>query len=206
MFKDRVDAGKKLAKEIEKVKDKYVDPVVITIPRGGVVVANEVAKALNAPLDLIFIRRLEYNGKIIGSISEMGIVFLNKELAADVDENELQQIAIEAIQDMARERDYYKHDPIMLEDKDVIIVDDGVVSGSSIYLTAQTIVRDKPRTVTIATPVMPDNDEIKEMFHKSSHHLAVLHMPKDFMALAKWYDEFDEVSKKEVKEILKNYV
>jgi predicted phosphoribosyltransferase len=206
MFKDRKEAAKLLAKELEKVKNKYKDPVVISIPRGGVIVGDEIAKSLNAPLDIIFVKRLEYDNKIIGSISEIGLVFLNKDLVSNIPQDELQQLAIDAIADMARERDYYKYEPIILEDKDVIIVDDGVITGASIYLTAQTIVRDKPRSITVATPIMPQNEEIISMFKNSSHHLAVLEYAKDFMSLNKWYEHFEEVSKKEVKEILKNYV
>ena len=210
MFKDRIEAGKKLAKEIKKLKDEniIIDPVVIALPKGGVPVAAEVAKELNAPLDIFFVKKIpapDNEELAIGSVSESGLVFVNKEIVEKlgIDESYIQQKAIEKLQEIAREREKYKVEPQILEDKDVILVDDGIATGASIYLAAQSIVRDKPRKVVIASPVAPRDSAISEMLRSVSHYLIILEQPEFFMSVGKWYEDFHQLSDKEVKEILK---
>ena len=210
MFKDRIEAGKKLAKEIKKLKDEniIIDPVVIALPKGGVPVAAEVAKELNAPLDIFFVKKIpapDNKELAIGSISESGLVFVNKEIVEKlgVDENYIQQTAIEKLQEIAREREKYKVEPQILEDRDVILVDDGIATGASMYLAAQSIVRDKPRKIVIASPVAPRDNTITEMLRGVSHYLILLEQPEFFMSVGKWYEDFHQLSDKEVKEILK---
>jgi len=210
MFKNRSEAGKKLAKEIKKLKDEniIVNPVVIALPKGGVPVAAEVAKELNAPLDIFFVKKIpaaDNEELAIGSVSESGIVFVNKEIVQKlgVDETYIQQKATEKLQEIARLREKYKVEPQILEDKDVILVDDGIATGASMYLAAQSIVRDKPRKIIIASPVAPRDVAISEMLRSASHYLIILEQPEFFMSVGKWYEDFHQLSDKEVKEILK---
>jgi len=209
MFRNRNEAGKKLAKEIKKLKDEniIIDPVVIALPKGGVPVAAEVAKELNAPLDIFFVKKIpapDNEELAIGSVSESGLVFVNKEIVEKlgVDESYIQQKAMEKLQEIAREREKYKVEPQILEDRDVILVDDGIATGASMYLAAQSIVRDKPRKIVIATPVAPRDAAITEMLRSVSHYLIILEQPEFFMSVGKWYDDFHQLSDNEVKEIL----
>ena len=209
MFKDRIEAGKKLAQEIKKLKDEniIIDPVVIALPKGGVPVAAEVAKELNAPLDIFFVKKIpapDNEELAIGSVSESGLVFVNKEIVEKlgVDESYIQQTATEKLQEIAREREKYKVEPQILEDRDVILVDDGIATGASMYLAAQSIVRDKPRKIVIAAPVAPRDAAITEMLRSVSHYLIILEQPEFFMSVGKWYDDFHQLSDNEVKEIL----
>jgi len=210
MFKDRIEAGKKLAKEVKKLKDEniIIDPVVIALPKGGVPVAAEMAKELNAPLDIFFVKKIpapDNEELAIGSVSESGLVFVNKEIVEKlgIDESYIQQKATEKLQEIAREREKYKVEPQILEDRDVILVDDGIATGASMYLAAQSIVRDKPIKIVIAAPVAPRDAAITEMLRSVSHYLIILDQPEFFMSVGKWYEDFHQLSDKEVKEILK---
>jgi len=213
IFKDRNEAGKLLAKEIKKLKDEgyIIDPVVIALPRGGIPVAFEIAKELNAPLDLFFVKKIpapQNEELAIGSVSESGLVFINKEIVERLGINEeyIQQAAMEKIQEIARLREKYKVEPQILEDKDVILVDDGIATGASMFLAAQSIVREKPRKIIIAAPVAPRDSELEKMLTSVSHRLIILEKPEFFMSVGKWYEDFHQLSDEEVKEYLKKAI
>jgi predicted phosphoribosyltransferase len=215
IFKDRFEAGRLLGERLKKLKEegKIVDPVVVALPRGGVPVGYEVAKALNAPLDILFVKKIPSplnKEAAIGSISETGQAFINKEaldklaeMGFPVDDEYIRTQAMEKIQEMARKRDKYKIEPIMLEDKDVILVDDGIATGASMYLAAQSVVRDLPRSITIAAPVAPLDENVLGMLKKVSHHLEILQTPPMFMSVGQWYEDFHQLSDEEVKDLLK---
>ena len=211
IFKDRIEAGKLLAKELKKLNLK--NPLVIALPRGGVPVGFEVAKELNAPLDILFVKKIPSpinEEAAIGSVSESGLVFINKEAiellnsrGIPVDEEYIQQKAIEKIQEMARKREKYGIEPIPIEGKDVIIVDDGIATGSSMFLASNTVVREHPNSITIAAPVAPSDENVLDMLRKVSHHLVILHTPPMFMSVGQWYEDFHQLSDEEVIEYLK---
>lgn len=206
MFKDRKEAGKLLAKNLKKLQ-KIVDPVVVALPRGGIPVGLEIAKELNAPLDLLFIKKIPapLNEEVgIGSVSESGLVFLNKELIEKsfADEEYINQKAKEKIIEIAKLREKYKYDPVLLEGKDVILVDDGIATGSSMYLAAQSVARDLPRSITIASPVAPNDENVLNMLKKVSHHLEILLKPDVFISVGKWYEDFHQLNDEEVIELL----
>ena len=205
MFKNRKEAGELLAKNLKKLQ--ITSPVVVALPRGGIPVGLEIAKELNAPLDLLFIKKIPapLNEEIgIGSVSESGLIFLNKELIEHsfADEEYIEQKAKEKIIQIAKLREKYKYDPILLEGKDVILVDDGVATGSSIYLAAQSIARDLPRSVIIAIPVAPNDKKVLDMLKSVSNHLEILLKPDIFISVGRWYKDFHQLSDEEVIELL----
>ena len=209
MFKDRKEAGKLLAKNLKKLQKegKIVDPVVVVLPRGGIPVGLEISKELNAPLDLLFIKKIPapLNEEVgIGSVSESGLVFLNKELIEKsfADEEYIEQKAKEKITQIAKLREKYKYDPVLLEGKDVILVDDGVATGSSMYLAAQSVARDLPRSIIIAIPIAPNDEKILDMLKNVSHHLEILLKPDGFMSVGRWYEDFHQLNDEEVIELL----
>ncbi len=211
MFKNRTEAAKKLAKEIKKLNLK--NPVVVALPRGGVPLGVEIAKELNAPLDILFIKKIPSptnKEAAIGSVSENGLVFINKKTVdfllskgINIDEEYIQQTAIEKIQEIARKREKYDVEPILLEEKDVIIVDDGIATGASMYLASNTLVRDMPKSIIIAAPVAPKDAELENMLKQVSSRLIILEQPENFMSVGQWYEDFHQLSDKEVKEYLK---
>jgi putative phosphoribosyl transferase len=212
MFKNRVEAGKLLAKEIKKLKEEglITDPVVVALPRGGIPVAAEIAKEINAPLDILFVKKIPAPGNeefAIGSVSENGLVFINKDVAErlGISDSYIQQIAMKKIQEIAKLREKYKIEPKLLEGKDVILVDDGVATGASMYLAAQSIVRDYPKSVIIAAPVAPRDEEVENMLKSVSHKLIILEKPELFMSVGRWYEDFHQLSDEEVINILSQF-
>jgi predicted phosphoribosyltransferase len=212
MYENRKEAGKLLAKRLKKLQDegKIAFPVVVALPRGGVPVGAEIAKELNAPFDILFVKKIPspFDREFaIGSISENGIMFLNQDLVKDynIDEEYLQEKGKKIIQEIARLRDKYKHEPVMLEGKDVILVDDGIATGASMYLAAQSVARELPRSITIAAPVAPNNKEILNMLKSVSHHLEILQTPDNFICVSKWYKDFQQLDDEEVQEILESF-
>ena len=212
MYENRKEAGKLLAKRLKKLQDegKIAFPVVVALPRGGVPVGAEIAKELNAPFDILFVKKIPspFDREFaIGSISENGIMFLNQELVKDynIDEEYLQEKGKKIIQEIARLRDEYKHEPVMLEGKDVILVDDGIATGASMYLAAQSIAREMPKSITIAAPVAPNNKEILDMLKSVSNYLEILQLPDNFMCVGRWYKDFHQLDDEEVKEILDSF-
>ena len=210
IFKDRFEAGKLLGEKLKKLNLK--NPVVVALPRGGVPVGLEIAKVLNAPMDILFVKKIPspLNEEVaIGSVSESGQVFINKDaieklkmMGVEIDDEYISQKAIEKIQEMARKRNLYEIEPLPLEGKDVILVDDGIATGASMYLAAQSIVRDLPRSIIIAAPVAPLDESVLNMLRSVSHHLEILETPPIFMAVGQWYDDFHQLSDEEVKKLL----
>jgi len=175
----------------------------------------EIAKSLDAPLDILFVKKIPSpinEEAAIGSVSESGQVFINKDavdklniMGVNVDEEYIQQTAIEKIREMARKRDIYKVEPIPLEGKDVILVDDGIATGASMYLAAQSVVRDMPKSIIIASPVAPLDENLLNMLRSVSHHLEILETPPMFMSVGQWYEDFHQLSDSEVKELLSKF-
>jgi predicted phosphoribosyltransferase len=201
-----LEAGEKLAEELVRLELK--EPVVVALPRGGVEVAVPIAKRLNAPVELLFVKKLgaPHNPEFaIGAVAESGLLFVNRDLAArlGVTEEELQQMGIEKIQEIARLRQELGVEPIPLEGRDVILVDDGVATGSTIYLAAQSVVRDRPNSITIAVPVAPADPEVLKMLEGVSHRLVILETHSPFLAVSRWYQSFPQLSTEEVKELLR---
>ena len=211
IFQNRIEAGKELAKRIKELN--LENPLVIALPRGGVPIGTEIAKELDAPLDILFVKKIPSpinEETAIGSVSESGLVFINQEIVSmfnergiPVDEEYVQQKSIEKIQEMARQREKYAIEPIPIEGKDVIIVDDGIATGSSMYLASNTVVREYPNTITLAVPVAPSDDSINDMLKRVSHHLIILHTPPLFHSVSEWYEDFHQLNDKEVSEFLK---
>ena len=210
MFKNRIEAGKKLARKLKELN--LESPVIVALPKGGIPIGVEIAKELNTPLDILFVKKIPSpldKEVAIGSVSENGLVFVNKKTidflalkGIDIDEEYIQKTAMEKIQEMARKREKYNIQPIPLEGRDVIIVDDGIATGASMYLAANTIVRDMPKSIIIASVVAPKDEELNKMLRSVSHQLVILEKPDNFMSVGQWYEDFHQLSDKEVKEYL----
>jgi len=210
MFKNRIEAGKKLAHKLKELN--LENPVIVALPKGGIPIGVEIAKELNLPLDILFVKKIPSpldKEVAIGSVSENGLVFVNKKTidflalkGIDIDEEYIQKTAMEKIQEMARKREKYNIQPIPLEGRDVIIVDDGIATGASMYLAANTIVRDMPKSIIIASVVAPKDEELNKMLRSVSHQLVILEKPDNFMSVGQWYEDFHQLSDKEVKEYL----
>jgi putative phosphoribosyl transferase len=204
MFANRLDAGIQLASALSKYRHRR-DLVVVGIPRGGVVVAREVARSLGAPLDVVIIKKLGYPGNpelALGAASPDAF-FLNENLASGVPKDYLNEEII-AKQLEARQRVTMlkgNHKSIDMAGKIVIVVDDGIATGASMMMAVKVLRKMKPASIVVAVPVAPP-DSVNELKHVADDVVTVM-QPIDFFAIGQFYQDFTQVSDEETKEILK---
>ncbi len=206
LFLDRVEAGKRLSSELKSVVGR--DAIVLAIPRGGVIVGNEVAKALDIPLDLIIPRKIGAPGNAelaIGAMTEDGTTILDQELVRVLqvskqyvsEESERQRREIERRMKLYRGNAPYP----VLANREVIIVDDGIATGSTMKAAISSVRRKGAKKIIVAVPVGPEST-IKEL-EKQADKVICLFKPEPFYAIGQFYSNFDQTSDEEVKRLLK---
>jgi putative phosphoribosyl transferase len=201
-YKDRLEAGDALAKELEKYKGRD-DVVVLALPRGGVPLGYEVARALDAPLDVFVVRKLGLPGQeefAMGALASGGVVLLNRALAerAGVNQADVMGVVEREKEELERRETAYRQDrgELDLQGRTVIVVDDGLATGSTTKAALQAIERLGPEKVVAAVPVAPPETcaEIEELAHET----VCLHTPPDFRAVGLWYEDFSQTPDEEV--------
>jgi len=206
IFESRKEAGRLLAKElIGSQADKKT--VVLGLPRGGVVVAEQVARLLNLPLDVILLRKLPYPPQpelAVGAVAEHGAVFINEEFrkAAQEDSSWLEEIVREQ-RAVIRERAnlYRPHRHAMdLKGKTAILVDDGIATGATMKVAIQAARTAGATQVVVAIPVAAPSS-VREL-EGEADEVVCLDAPEDFYAVGQAYQSFDQVSDEEVVSIL----
>ncbi len=208
MFKDRVDAGRQLAKRLEG-EYKDTDAVVLAIPRGGVVVADEVARALNLKLDLIIPRKIGAPGNpelAIGAVA-VGRAMINEPVVRElgVPDSYIESETKRQLEEIARRRRLYLGDrrAIPLRGRIAIIIDDGLATGYTALAAVDAVRQQNPRKTVLAVPVAPTDTcerlkrEVDEIICLEAHDL--------FFAVGQFYEEFSQTTDTEVIDILKNY-
>lgn len=207
-FEDRAQAGQDLARALGKIDTK--ETVVLGIPRGGVVVAQYLARELNASLDIILARKIGAPGNpefAVGAISEDGHVCLNQEYArragagpAYIEEEKKRQIS-----EIKRRAAIFRkvHPRIPLKDRTVIVTDDGVATGATFEAALWSVRSEKPRKLIAAIPVGPE-DTLRRLARRSDA-LVCLRVPEEFYALSKFYLHFEQVDDARVLEILRSH-
>ena len=205
MFEDRIIAGQKLAKELLDYKGERV--VVLAIPRGGVVVGYEVAKALGAPLDVIIPRKIgaPFNPELaIGAITQDGTLILNSPLIdrLGVSESYIQRETERQRKEIVRRMSRYRGDKEYpkLDGKVVILVDDGIATGATIKAAIASIRKQRPTLLILAVPVGP-TDTIEEM-RRAVDKVICLLTPYPFFAIGQFYHDFRQTSDEEVIRLL----
>ncbi|MCP8317418.1 MAG: phosphoribosyltransferase [archaeon] len=205
MFRDRKEAGKFLAEALSEYKDK--NPIVLAIPRGGVIVAYEVAKALNAPLDLIIPRKIGAPNQpelAIGAVTEDGTTILNQDILQylRVPDEYIKEEVKNQVEEIKRRMKKYLGDKLRLsiEGKVTILVDDGVATGATIKAAIASIRKRKPALTVLAIPVGPQ-DTIEEL-RREVDEVICLMTPEPFFAIGQFYKSFEQTSDEEVIEIL----
>lgn len=200
LFVDRVDAGRKLAALFENYRGS--DTVVIALPRGGVIVGAEIARALGCPIDVSISRKIghplnpEY---AVGAISESGHIIGNRRELESIGEEWLRRKIEEQKSEIARRRQLYLKgkQPIDVEGKTVIIVDDGIATGSTMMATIKDVKYRKPKKTVVAVPVAPK--EVAELVRKEVDDFVAVSVPEFFIgAIGAYYDDFEQVSDDEV--------
>lgn len=204
LYKDRYDAGRQLAEKLLQYKDE--NPVIVALPRGGVVVGYEIAKMLNAPLDVIVARKLgaPFQPELgIGALAPQGIRILNTGLirTLGISESQIKQIIEEETAEMNRRIELYRGGlpPLDLYEKTVIIVDDGIATGITDKAAVLSLPQLEPKKIILAVPVCPP--ETAEKF-KEVDEFICLAQPPDFYAVGEYYENFEQVSDKDVIKLL----
>ncbi len=204
-FENRVDAGRKLGKALGKFKG--MDCVVLGIPRGGVVVANEVSSELNAPLDVIVTRKIEAPGEpeyALGAVTQEGEVILDRQAADSLGASKEyldEQVRMKREEVKQRLERFRGDSPYpKLEGKVVVIVDDGIATGSSVGAAVMSVKKKNPKSIVVAVPVAPA-DSVESLAGEGVE-VVCLETPGPFLAIGEFYGEFDQVEDLEVKRIL----
>lgn len=205
IFRDRVDAGQQLAQRLIKYQDK--NPLILALPRGGVVVGFEIASALGAPLDVIIARKIGAPGMPefgIGAIAPGGVLILDEHTThlLGISKEEIDLIASRENEEMERRITLYRGGRPMPEarNKTVILVDDGIATGVTARAAIQAIRRQKPDWLALAAPVCaPDT---ARLLRTEVDDFICIESPSDFRAISLWYANFRQTSDEEVMSLL----
>ncbi len=215
LFKDRTDAAKQLAERLHQLKNEIRENessvIIVAVPRGGVVIGNIIASELGAKLDLVVSRKIgaPFNPELaIGAVMPDGSYFLNDvaemmNVSQDYIEYQIEKEVKEIDRRLIDFRGGREYDN-ELEDKTVVLVDDGIATGATILASAKWI-KDKHncKQLIIAVPLAPR--EILEDLNRAADKVMVLYTPEPFGAVGRFYHDFNQVSDDEVKEMMKKY-
>ena len=197
MWRDRREAGRYLAGALKEFKNK--DVLVLAIPRGGVVVGDEVATALNAALDVVVPRKIgaPFNPELaIGAIAADGSKVLDQNLIQrlDVSEEYLKKEIERQTEEIKRRISEYRGDrpPLEIEEKTVILVDDGVATGATTLAAIKYLRNKKPAQIILAIPVGPP--DTVEKLKKEVDRLICLSIPSLFYAVGQFYEQFEQTT------------
>ena len=202
-FRDRADAGRRLAAALSSYRQE--DCIVLALPRGGVPVADQVAQALAAPLDLLLVRKIGapwHPELALGAVVDGGapVVVRNDEVlrASGVGEREFQAICAAELREIERRRRLYLQgtEPFDTEGHVVIVIDDGIATGATIRAALRAVRKRDPKKLILAVPVAP-RETIAEL-RAEADEIVCLAMPDPFRAVGYFYDDFEQVSDAEV--------
>ena len=206
IFRDRTEAGKYLATKLLSYKDRQ-DALVLALPRGGVPVAFEVAQALRVPLDIFLVRKLGVPGHeelAMGAISTGGVRVLNKDTVdyLRIPEHIIDSIATEELKELKRrERAYRGNRPEPdVKGKTVIIIDDGLATGSTIRAAAQALRQQQPVRIVVAVPVSAP--EACDEYRIGVDEIICAVTPEQFFGVGMWYLDFSQTTDEEVRDLL----
>jgi putative phosphoribosyl transferase len=205
-FIDRRNAGRVLATRLAKYAGRN-DVVVLALPRGGVPVAYEVASALAVPMDVFLVRKLGTPGHrelAMGAIASGGLRVLNEDVVRwyGISESAIERIAREEQEELERRERAYRGDRPApdLTNRIVILIDDGLATGSTMRAAAQAVRARRPAHVVIAVPV--GAPQTCAELAAVADEVICARMPEPFSAVGQWYLNFDQTSDDEVRELL----
>ena len=208
IFKDRTDAGAFLAKKLIEYQNRN-DVVVLALPRGGVPVAYQVATALKAPLDVFVVRKLGvpyFEEYAMGAIASGGIRVLNEEVISslNISVGLINEITAEELAELERRERLYRgtRPPLDISGQTVIIVDDGLATGSTMRAAVKALRKKGPEKIVVAVPV--GARETCDSFEKEVDTVAVCAItPEPFKAVGLWYRDFSQTTDAEVQQLLR---
>lgn len=209
LYRDRADAGRRLAQALAARPSDQADapPLVLGLPRGGVPVAYEVARALEAPLDVLVVRKLGMPGReelALGAVASGGVEVLNEELvrALRVKPAALEAVRARELAELARREREYRgiRPPLDVRGKRVIVVDDGVATGATVRAAIDALRQAGTSHVTLAVPVA--SPDVARQLEQLVDDLVCPATPDRFGSVGQWYHRFDQTSDEEVRAAL----
>ena len=205
-FFDRTEAGQFLAENLGRYANRE-DVLVLALPRGGVPVAAEVAKRLDAPLDVFVVRKLglpDHPELAMGAIASGGVRVFNGEVvnALRIPDEVIDAVSAEELIELQRREKVYRAGlpPLDVEGKTVIVVDDGVATGSTMLAAVSALRQLNAAYVVVAAPVIAASTH-HELCRVADSVVAVI-MPENFYAVGQWYKDFSQTSDEEVRDLL----
>lgn len=209
IFKDRKDAGKQLAEELLRFRDTP-GVIVLGLPRGGVPIAAEIARALCCPLDILIVRKIGFPGDpefAVGAVSETGTVVFNESIVASyqVSRDYLERETARQQGEIARRVDLYRGGKGVppLTGKTVILVDDGVATGATIKAAISTLQQENIARLVVALPVAAQ--EAQRTIAPLADEWLCLQTPPGFRSVGQFYTDFTQVEDEDVVSMLKTF-
>ena len=204
-FLDRRDAGRRLAEQL--ALRRWSDPIVLALPRGGVPVAFEVARALHAPMDVFVARKVGAPGHPqfgIGAVAEGGVQVLDERTVArfGLNSDQLRRLVEVEERELQRRVEQYRGNRHLayLRGRDVILVDDGLATGATAEASLIALKKQQPRSLVLAVPVCPK--ETRDRLVAAADEVICARIPSPFFAVSQWYRDFPQTSDEEVHELL----
>jgi predicted phosphoribosyltransferase len=209
IFKNRRDAGRQLAAALHEYEG-LDDLLVLALPRGGVPVAYEVAEALQAPLEVFVVRKLGVPGReelAMGAVASGGVHYLDGGMldALDISQDEVEEVLQRELRELERREQAYRdhRPPPDPEGKTVILIDDGVATGSTMVAGISALKREQPAALVVAVPVAARSTA--ERLAALADDFVCLHAPETFIAVGQWYEDFDQTTDEQVRELLNQH-
>jgi putative phosphoribosyl transferase len=205
LFADRYDAGRRLAVALERHRVEH--PLVLGLPRGGVVVGYEIAAALGADLDVLVVRKLGVPGAeefAMGAIAP-GATLLNQDLVArlGIASSVVDRVIAREVAELKRREQAYRGNrpPSHVQGRTVILVDDGLATGATAQAAVESLRRQQPRQIIFAAPVCSRDGA--DALRRVADDVVCLECPEDFQAVGLWYQDFSPTSDAEVLKCLR---
>jgi putative phosphoribosyl transferase len=206
IYRDRSQAGKYLAAQLTNYANRD-DVLVLALPRGGVPVAFEVAKALHAPLDIFLVRKLGVPGHeelAMGAIATGGVRVLNQDVVdyLGIPTDVIDAVAADELQELERREQAYRGNRPEpdVRGKTVILVDDGLATGSTMRAAAAALRQQKPEWIVVAVPVSAP--QTCDEYRMGVDEIVCANTPEPFFGVGQWYQDFSQTADQEVRDLL----